>query len=567
MKLQSKILTMVAIPIICLALCSFFIAANQLETNVTNQAYSGMEATALAVNDLLQLTGDGDFHIDGNNELWIGDELNVTGSRSIVDNIKARSGYDVSIYYGDTCYLTTFVDENGDRMFWTQAEEKVVNQVLNEGETYYNDNTVVMGTRYICCYIPIYEGYSANPAGMIFLGQEYSKVSELVTESIFELLVPVAVVFVLSLIIASVVGVRIVKGIQRGISYVNQLSDGELKLDMDKKLLKKKDAVGEMCRSIQNLSKKLTDVLSKIQGQCNILNTTSRDCTQVAGKVLNSMEQITAAVEEIAATTTTQAEETGEAGDKITLMGEMVHDTTVEVKEMSEAAGEMETASDTAKGALTELEYSMERVTEAVDRISVQTGNTHESVQQISEVTNVISEIAAQTDLLSLNASIEAARAGELGKGFAVVASEIQKLAVQSNKSAEEIQVLLEKLLDNSQNSMSAMSEVNTIIHEQGGKIAEANRLFGVLELGIDKSAKGIQAIQGKAATMDNARKETIEIVRNVSDLAQENVASTQETSASVMTIMELVDGLEKQAKDLKDISNVLDENVHVFKI
>lgn len=76
-----------------------------------------------------------------------------------------------------------------------------------------------------------------------------------------------------------------------------------------------------------------------------------------------------------------------------------------------------------------------------------------ESVENIGKCAQGIEAVAAQTNLLSLNASIEAARAGEAGKGFAVVASEVQSLSKEIkelvdrvNSSVEMVNSSLEKM-------------------------------------------------------------------------------------------------------------------------
>lgn len=565
MKLRTRIVTIAATPVIVLGVVGLGLTSYHMMENVTAQAYDGLEATTILAENLLGESGEGEYQIkDG--ELYKGDDTNLSEEEALLDYVKQQTGYDLTLFYGDTRYLTTIMDENGERQLGTKASDDIIETVLNQGKTYNDNNIDVLGKRYIGHYMPLYQDGSSEIIGMVFLGEEYINVRNVVSRSFKELFLGILIVLILSIIIAYLIARHIVNAIEQGVSYVETIGNGELGITVKPNLLSRNDSVGNMCRGIQTLDEGLSEIVSGVKDQCATLKETSENCMETANVINRSISQIDKAVQGIANSTTTQAQNAIDAGNNVTIMGNMVEDTSAQVAQLVQMTDEMAKAATNAQNILQELNDNMGNVKVSVESISEKTNQTHASVEEASRMTEVITAIAEQTNLLSLNASIEAARAGEHGKGFAVVASEIQKLAEQSSQAAVDIQNILQQLRDNSKNSVDKMEDVQQIILEQEEKISNTNAVFETVEHSIEKSVEGIDAIQKKTEILDDARMKTVEIVQNVSAIAQENAASTEETAAELDQVTELLGQLDKVTDSLGNVTNRLEHKINKFK-
>ena len=166
-------------------------------------------------------------------------------------------------------------------------------------------------------------------------------------------------------------------------------------------------------------------------------------------------------------------------------------------------------------------------------------GRINEASTKIGNIISEIESIAAQTNLLSLNASIEAARAGEAGRGFAVVADQIRELADQSAKAAVDTRELIE-------GSIKEVAEGNCAAERASNSIAAV--VAGIKE--IAEFSKDLKVmVQDQSEAMRQA-----EIgVNQISEVVQSNAATAEEASAT--------------SEELSAQAIILDELVGQFKL
>ena len=223
---------------------------------------------------------------------------------------------------------------------------------------------------------------------------------------------------------------------------INQLSqrisDGDLSMEMPD-TGKEQGVFSSMTRMVGSLNRLINDIqrgaeqvsessrnVAVITEQTNQNLSTQHQSTE---QVAAAITEMTAAVEEVARTTTSAAGAANSAKAQLNEGGLLVDNTVQGIKELSG-----------------QLQQTMTDISEL-----------EQGAAEITGILDVIKRIADQTNLLALNAAIEAARAGEQGRGFAVVADEVRSLAKSTQESTSEIEEMILSLQSSASSSINSM--------------------------------------------------------------------------------------------------------------
>lgn len=267
------------------------------------------------------------------------------------------------------------------------------------------------------------------------------------------------------------------KPLQKIISGIDEVSDGNLTVKLDGDLLHRTDEIGILANSTQRLTQKLSEVVNlisisatQVSAAGEQLNSNSQDLSLGTNQQASSVEEISASMEEM----------------------------TTNIQQNSENSQQTNSISTNAFN-------KMGRVEEASQKSIV-------AVRNIADKINIITDIAFQTNLLALNAAVEAARAGEQGKGFAVVAAEVRRLAERSRLAANEITEL-------SKSSLQITQESGTLLNE--------------ILPDINKTAKLVEEIAAASLEQRQGATQINSSIQQLNSITQQNASASEELASS----------------------------------
>lgn len=564
-SIHKKILLCSLLPVCVLGIVVIIIMQTYVKNSIIDEVKKSLQGTAVAT--LAAYDQNFGTYIQAENgDIWKG-SYNISQSENLVDMIKEKSGTDVTFFYGSQRVMTSAFDKNGQRILGSPAGEKIAEHVLKNGEDYFSDNISVDGTAYYGYYVPVYQTDDKSaPIGMVFAGINKDETLGSVLRITGSVVVLVLVIMAFCGIVTGLLAVSITRALKKSINNVQQVASGKLNIEIDNRIIRRKDEVGDLSRAIRSLKEELKKIIGGINNSADRLSDASDALELTSHETVKNISNVKNAVDVITEGAASQAENIRSASDNIGHMGSLITETGKEANDLNVSADKMKASSDRAAVTIEELRAISEEVKTAVSTIAEQTHQTNESARRIKEASDFISDIAEETNLLSLNASIEAARAGEAGRGFAIVAAQIQKLAEQSNNASGSIDEIVNALIHNSEQAVVTMSQMQDVMNRQNAHIEGTEKTVSEVAEEIKASVQSIRSIKNKAKELENARTEIVNTISVLSGIAEDNVASTEETNAVITEVAERFRDVEEAAANLRNTADMLVQNMEDFK-
>lgn len=327
-----------------------------------------------------------------------------------------------------------------------------------------------------------------------------------------------------------------------------------------------KDEFGEIGRSFNSMMENITLLITDVKNSAMTVLEMSNSLADITEQTTVATDEVAKTIEDVAKSAGEQARDTEQGAMKMSDLADSIERVATATAQMNQISKDANALS--SKGLKTVellIEKSSESKTASME-VSEIVLRVDKSAEEIGAITDTIGQIAEQTNLLALNAAIEAARAGDSGRGFAVVADEVRKLAEESSKSAENIRKLISGIQKQSKTAVNAMDQTKEIIREQDEAAKETENIFNHISNAITTLIIKVAEVQDDSDDMAVKKNEIIDVIGNISAVAQQTSAATQEVSASTEEQLASMEEIASHTQDLSSLATKLEEVVGKFK-
>lgn len=334
----------------------------------------------------------------------------------------------------------------------------------------------------------------------------------------------VAIVGIISVVIATTLGGWIGRSIAKPIKVTSEMITDIGKGDLTKRLdIKSKDEIGVLCRGLNEFVLKLHDSISQVANRVDT--------------VVTSATELSATAEQLSARSITQSAQSESLSSAAEEMSATVLSVAKDARTSANFAEETQKEAVKGEKVVKDAIDGIKVVKNSISEIALSIGELVKSSQKIGEVTAVIKDIADQTNLLALNAAIEAAQAGERGRGFAVVADSVRQLAERTTTATSEIADIIKSIQNGASKSSQAM---NKGIEDVSRVVEMANKAEDSLKGIVIRVEKKAELIQQMAAASNEQSTTVDSMVSNISSVAEAAKDFSSSTSQIAMTAEEL---------------------------
>ena len=538
------------------------ISTSTLKSAMEKEIENSMRIASSAIDETYTNLYEGDYSQDLNGAVRKGDTV-ISSEYGLVDAMKEKTGFDISMIFGDMRLLTTVTGLNGGRINGTRLDEEILEDIQQSENVFKKD--FMVGENICYAYYQPLINSDGSVFGAVEIAEEVTELKQTIQKQTNDLII-FSVIIVLGVALISIVTSRnIVKKMKHTKEFLDNIVQGKLDNNANKKVMESNDELGDIYRSCVKVQESFSDMVNGIKGSGNNLKLSADSLSQLVQTNTSSSKDVNDAVEMISNGAKNQAESTAQARESVTVINNQIDRIIDEVDIMAEGAEEMSKKEKESELIITELEESSLDTKLSVSKATEQIGLMSEAVEDINKAIELIQSIADETDLLSINANIEAARAGEAGKGFAVVADQINKLAVQCNDSSQGIKVMLDKIIEISDKTVSVMGEVQKNMDIQQNKLNLTRDTYKHVSDGVEKSRQNMKNIKEKIVVLNSSGISISKAIDELSSISENNVMLADDTIEVVNDMNNTMQRVQTSSEELLVMAEDLQKSMGCF--
>jgi methyl-accepting chemotaxis protein len=372
---------------------------------------------------------------------------------------------------------------------------------------------------------------------------------------------------IIGLLAVYVISDKIAKGIKSTSKHLGLLAEGNLTEEVSRKYLESKDELGDMAKSMKAMQESLKTMINRIKQNSTSIDVQAENLSSIAEEISTSSQNVTEAIGEVAKGTSSQSEDLINVTDNLNNFGDKLSGVVQEIQVMDTNSRKISFMAKESSNEMNELNQSVTKVGNSFKSFNSKIIGLGKNISEINEITNIINSIAEQTNLLALNAAIEAARVGEAGRGFAVVADEIRKLAEESQKSAEDINGLINEISKNTDVIVQDSVEMDGELLNQVKIIESSIKSFESIIDGINEVIPTINTVKTSAEEIENDKNTILARVDDVSSVSLEVSASSEQISAASEEMSASTEEVAATSQTLSTMTKEMLQEVNRFKI
>lgn len=139
-------------------------------------------------------------------------------------------------------------------------------------------------------------------------------------------------------------------------------------------------------------------------------------------------------------------------------------------------------------------------------------------------------------------------------------------MAEQSAGFTDEIRTIIDELKTKSEQAVITMNMVGKIVQRQDEKLAETEEKFTQIAIALEHSKEVVRKLNTSSKEIEERNHEIVGVIENLSAIAEENAATTQEASSSVEMQTQSIYGISQASESMAEIAVELQEEIAKFR-